>query len=587
MDSDTPSSSRVKFGALSIDPARNPAVIDTGTWDPGAAVTVLTASPVEPLRELCEAIRDERPLPMMSAITPYEGSIARKEASAFALAGLVDGQHVLLEFHGRGEPRQFPGGLADVGLTDDWAMTIHPTDTATLHRYLREIAPTKGPRALGDTPRLGVGNRMSKAGWPAVFRAMESHGFAANAIQNSIRELNLLSDLVEGRPAEKSYYPGFGMIEAGHTGSTTVGLWVCGVLEALKYPTALRFGADADHLPVRRGPDGLSRANRYLEACRYYTFFTIDLSDILDYAALREPSDPDAASRAEAAIGDPTLHRQMVAYHKGPKRVGSQSYQLSEALIDRMVGKYWQALAALEEVDTHLRRIKEGEPYDLEFTMDEHPPEVPAFDCLTSAEECLFVAGELRRRAVPVTHLAPNVGIEKGFDYRGPDGLEGFERRVATLGEITAAHDLLIDIHSADDLSAPTRGAIRRATGGRLHYKVSPMPQVLFAGVLEDFDPGLFREWWNDAVTYAREEAAAGSPFASWCLEQLGPAGPRRPSHRDSVFHHYGFRFVGRRDAQGQFLHRERLYSLPKDFYQAYENRVVAYLAGLADELLA
>ena len=77
------------------------------------------------------------------------------------------------------------------------------------------------------------------------------------------------------------------------------------------------------------------------------------------------------------------------------------------------------------------------------------------------------------------------------------------------------------------------------------------MLQLIFAGVLEDVHPDLFREWWDDAVAYAREEAP-GSPFAavvprpSW-----RDGGDRAPSHRDAVFHHYGFRFVGRRDPRG------------------------------------
>jgi len=587
MNSNASARSTVRRGALTIDPAKNPAVLDTCTWDPRAAVAVLTQSPVEPLDELRRAIRDGRPPPTISAITPFMGSIAHKGESAFVLGELPDGQYVFLEFHPSDQPSQLSGVLGDTRLNDSETVGIHPTDAATLHLYLREIDPAKGPRALGDTPRIGVGVRMSRACWPAIFRAMESRGFAANAIQNSARELNLLSSLVEGRPAERSYYTGFGMIEAGHTGSTFEGLWLCGVIEAVKYPTALRFGADADHIPVRRGPDGLSRAERYLEVCRNYTFFTIDLADILDYVALRERADSRAADRAARVIGDTTLHRQVVAYHKGPTRVGSRSYRLPEPLVDRMVGKYWLALDALEQVDAHLRDVKEGEQYDLEFTIDEHPPEVAAFDCLTSEEECVFVASELRRRGLPVTHVAPNVGIEKGFDYRGGDGLEGLENRVHILSEILAAHGLLIDIHSADDLSGPTRSVIRRATGGRLHYKISPTPQILFAEVLEDFDPGLFREWWNDAVAYAQGEAATGSAFAAWCLTQLEAAAPQQPSHRDPVFHHYGFRFVGRRDAQGQFLNRERIYSLSKDFYEAYEDRLVAYLGGLADELLA
>jgi hypothetical protein len=260
---------------------------------------------------------------------------------------------------------------------------------------------------------------------------------------------------------------------------------------------------------------------------------------------------------------------------------------MSEPLVDRMIGKYWAAFEALAEVDAHLGGLKNAEPYDLEFTIDEHPPEIAAFDCLTTDEECLFVVNELRRRELPVTHLAPNAGMEKGFDYRGADGLAGLERRLASLTELIAAHGMLVDIHSADDLTAPTRAAIRRATGGKLHYKISPMPQIVFAGALEDVHPGLFREWWEDAVAYAREEAAAGSAFAAWCLAELEAKDGPSPSHRDRVFHHHSFRFVGRRDAHGQFINRERFYSLSAEFHRLHDDRLAAYLGGLADELLA
>ena len=59
-----------------------------------------------------------------------------------------------------------------------------------------------------------------------------------------------------------------------------------------------------------------------------------------------------------------------------------------------------------------------------------------------------------------------------------------------------------------------------------------------------------------------------------------------RPSHHDQVFHHFCFRFVGRRGAGGQFLNRDRFYSLSDEFYSADENRLAGYLEGLAEELL-
>ena len=173
--------------------------------------------------------------------------------------------------------------------------------------------------------------------------------------------------------------------------------------------------------------------------------------------------------------------------------------------------------------------IRAGEPYDLELAIDEHPPELAPFDCLTSEDECAFVLGEVARRGLPVTHLAPNVGVEKGFDYRGADGLEGLERRIASVVEVAGARGVIVDIHSADDLTAPTRAAIRRATKGRLHCKVSPVPQVLFAEILEQVHPDLFADWWSDAVRYAQESAGTGSRFAAACIAELGTKASPRP----------------------------------------------------------
>ncbi len=143
---------------------------------------------------------------------------------------------------------------------------------------------------------------MTTAVWPAIWQAMAQGGFAANAIQNSVRELNFLETLLEGRPAEKNIAFGFGTIETGYTGSSYEGLWVAGVLDALKHGASSRYGADADHIQVKRGADGLARAQRLLEATRYYSFYTLDVSDVLDYGALSASA---AAGTAYPGIQDP------------------------------------------------------------------------------------------------------------------------------------------------------------------------------------------------------------------------------------------------------------------------------------------
>jgi hypothetical protein len=49
---------------------------------------------------------------------------------------------------------------------------------------------------------------------------MTKYDFAANAIQNSLRELNLLDDVLAGKPPHTNYLFSFGSIDEGHTGST-------------------------------------------------------------------------------------------------------------------------------------------------------------------------------------------------------------------------------------------------------------------------------------------------------------------------------------------------------------------------------
>jgi len=531
----------MKFGAIEIDPAKNPAILDTATWNPKGAWDIFCQLDEQYWRSgKYLAPRSTRGFPVNEHCVPYVASCARHQATVFFLAGLRDGQQVFISIGpdapavsprlSAGDPGQWPG-LTAIGkklLGDGNCAAIYKTDAAVIDRYCRLISPDKGPKALGATPRLGIGSRMSTCAWPGVWQAMDRCGFSANAIQNSVRELNLLEDVLAGRPACTNYLPGFGALEEGHTGSTFEGLWVAGVLEALKTDTRPRYGADADHIMVKRGTQGISQAKRVIDGARYYTFFTLDVSDILDYAATERPA-----------------------------------------------GKYWPALEALGELYNHIKSLKDGVPFDLELSIDESPPEVGTFESVTTDEELLFLVLEMQRRQIPLTHIAPNFGIEKGLDYRGPDGLEGLEQRVHKLHHIAAEHGVILDCHSGDDLKSITRKVMGRASNGQIHFKISPALQIIFAEALNDFDPERFRFWWDDTLDYARREAAG-------CYESSGNA---EPSARHAVFRRYCFATVGRRDAHGQFIHREKFYALPGDFYREYQRRVEYYLCEVAADV--
>ncbi len=574
----------MKFGQLELDPAVNPGVLDTGTWDRPLAWTTLEAANCD-WPAVKRAAAGEQVLPGNDRLKAHGPSVVCRPEAVFFLASLPDGQDVFLRIGCEEEPpllgpplgrRRLPAG--------DW-VSAFPTDAAVVDRFCRKLKPEKGPRALGATPRLGVGTRMTTAVWPAIFETMQKRNLAANALQNSVRELNLLDDLVAGRPPEKNYSTGIGTVECGWTGSTYEGLWTSGVLAALKLEGTPRYGADADHLQVKRGPDGLGRAQRLIRAARYYSFYTLDLADVLNYAALNERSASAAEEHLARAIPDAVERRGFLEYHTQALRFGGVTCRLDAPAVGRFVGKYWDALQMLDELARYIASLKEDPQFDLELTIDEHPPEVAAYDCLTTNEEVLFLAREIRRRGLPVSHLAPNFGQEKGRDYGCPDGLAGLTSRVATQLHVAEEFDLMLDVHSGDDLGRATRRVFGRATGGRLQFKVSPMLQLIFAELLQELHPELFQRWWDDALAYARREADQGSVVARECLARLQTSALPRPSPKQAVFHHFSFPFVGRRDGQGRFVHRHEFYTLSPAFYRAHHARIAAYLGELADDL--
>ncbi len=440
-------------------------------------------------------------------------------------------------------------------LTEELFLAVYASDLATIRRYIGTLRPDKGPRAMGAVPRLGIGTRMSTSVWPGIWQAMDEGQFTSNAIQNSVRELNLLEDVLAGRPPRSNYLYGFGTLDEGHTGSTFEGLWVAGVIEALKTDTHPVYGADADHITIRRGPGGLARAKRIIDAARDYTFFTLDVSDIIDYKA------QTLQCSTPAPGGDPSRGR--LGY------------------IDR---KYGAALDVVAELAAHIKNLKADAPFDLELSIDECPPGMTASACLTTEAELTFLAEELRRRGIPMTHIAPNVGIVKGQDYDAA-GLVEFGERLRRLHAIAVDSDIMLDIHSGDDLSAAARQAIGRATEGRNHFKVSPSLQVIFGQVLWECDRERFQLWWDDTLTYARREAAAGSGFAVRCLREYESGGDPAPSPHHAVFHHYNFASVGRRDQHGQFVNRPMFYSLPAEFYRQYHDRIRRFLCDVAADV--
>ena len=257
---------------------------------------------------------------------------------------------------------------------------------------------------------------------------------------------------------------------------------------------------------------------RVIEAARYYTFFTIDVADVLSFESMERKGEGELLLCQK--VTDEKERQDILSYHREPVRIGARQYRLDGDIVGRCVGKYWRSLESVSALVRRISALREGSPFDLEFAFDEHPPEIPGPSCISEEAEVIFVARELTRRGLPVTHIAPNFGIEKGFDYRLADGLPGLQARMEHIHHIAEEMGYMLDIHSADDLSEDSRRVIRRATGGRLHYKISPMLHFIFAEVIRDYYPDIFLRWWNDAFDYARGRGGEGLTACRPCLSE-------------------------------------------------------------------
>ncbi len=583
----------MRFGKIEIEPRTNPAVLDTATWEPKSAWDTVCAVDEPYWNMLVKAVREGHSLPIDQRCIVFAGSCAEYRASVFFLACLPDGQQVFIALgtpyselttDGKDSPLGMP--ISSRSLKDGTCLAVYRTDSATVDRYVSLIRPDKGPKALGTTPRLGVGSRMTIAAWPGVWRAMEKFNFFANPIQNSVREVILLDDLLAGRQPRYNYLANFGKVPEGHTGSTFEGLWLAGVLEVLKAASSPPFGADADHITVRREANAIDHAKRVIEAAHRYTFFTLDVSDLLNYDAMEASSESASLEYLSNYIAKPKQQSEVLTYHTDKRYFTGREYRLDKATVGRLISKYWKALDAVEQLSGYISSVKNGAPFDLELSIDETPPGIDAFTCLTTDIELMFLLLELQRRQTPVTHIAPNFGVEKGLDYRGQDGLNALEKRIRKLYDISCEFGLMLDCHSGDDLKSATRQVFGRATQGNIHFKVSPALQVIFAETMNDIDPRYFSFWWDDTLDYARREAAAGSVFAAECLRQYETDADPAPSPRHAVFHYYNFASVGRRDSKGQFIHREKFYDLSAEFYREYQKRICEYLREVAADVL-
>jgi hypothetical protein len=590
----------VEINGIYLDPAANPAVLDTVTWDEAAAIAELDKAELT-LKTLAGVIRTAElagelaklkdtvahavsPADFITIATP---SIVERDGTIYALATLNDGQKVFITVRGFTAPAILPSIWArtfDVPESCKLTVSASPVNVATARTFVSAIAHKFGPVALGATPRLGIGNRQSTTVWPGIFEALRKTGITAEIIQNSAwRELAPVSFILSPPASEITYLPGHGSLNIGHTGSSIQGLWLAGVVSAIEAGFDQKYGADLDHIPVKTADaEGLAKAKGLIEAGRHFTFFTLDTSFLFDLGALKlAGSDLDAAfAKAVPADAQAAL---LASYNNRPANAAAEHWPASETAVKQLAAAYWVSIEAAAEMYNHIVSLKEGESFDFEFSLDEGLE-------ITEPVEQTFVLNELKKRGVRVTFIAPNVGFEKRVDYRKPDGLPGLADRVSKMNDIARAYGALLDFHSGSDKAPETYQTIAKAGNG-VKLKVSGKLQLIFSEVMADVDPEFFNQWWDWTLGSAKAEAERGSDVAKTYVAKVeerraAEGASFKKSPKDLFFTDFSFGMVGAKDEKGQFMFRDKFYAVSEEFRKEYTKRNVEYLEKLAKDLL-
>lgn len=236
------------------------------------------------------------------------------------------------------------------------------------------------------------------------------------------------------------------------------------------------FGSDADHLKTADAVDQCIAAG--------YTGFTLDPGDHVDNAAHTD----DSATLHAKYVALPwdaleTTPAEMQQRYAGSSPAGD----ITEIMIWRAICKYGRALVHVVQLARHIATQMNGQPYDLEISVDET-------DTPTSPAEHFMIASELRRLGVTFHGLAPRfVGrFEKGVDYIGD--LDMFEADFVCHAQI--ARELgpyKLSIHSGSDKFS-LYPIIARHTGPYVHLKTAGTSWLEALRVIARHDRRLFRE---------------------------------------------------------------------------------------------
>lgn len=468
-----------------------------------------------------------------SGFDVYEKSIHKTSGPDPATVFMAkDGEEIVIvaEYGAGGNPG-FTG--TDLGNGKIKAPLSHENAVA-----LRRLFPFTAPsRVLRKDRSFGLGDRLGIA-TPGHIKLFEAYDAYPVFAQQSIRELNLTNRTYED------------------------------VLDVVSF-TVFRenfqkgFGADGDHLKTVKDVEyALSLG---------FTMITLDCSDHIKTGITAENAPPLPSKYADKFLG--------------------KNFDLGEETVLSFTGSELKRIAAIYgeaidfAVDMYNRFLADGK-YEADFEISIDETSTP-----TTPLEHFFVARELLDAGVSFATIAPRFcgEFQKGIDYIGD--LPRFDREIKIHAVIARHLGYKLSIHSGSDKFS-VFPSIGRETRSIFHVKTAGTNWLEAMRVAALIDPGLYRE--VHAYALSAFEEARKYYHVTTDLNKIPPLAALGDKELPDLFNNndarqlihitYGL-ILNKKNPDGSFLFKDRLYKLWKDHEHVYSQALVKHIGKHLDLL--
>ncbi|MDD4220026.1 MAG: tagaturonate epimerase family protein [Sphaerochaetaceae bacterium] len=411
-------------------------------------------------------------------------------------------------------------------------------------QVLRKLFPFTAPiRVLHKDRTIGVGDRLGVA-TPGHIRVFQKYDAYPIFAQQSIRELNL---------TQRTY--------ADVLDAATFAVYRDGYRKG--------FGADGDHLKT---PAEVEMALKL-----GYTMITLDCSEHMH-------NEFEAMPLAE-------LEKKYIAKPELEKKYIGKTFELEEGVAITFDAESFKRMAmvygeVLDFATSMYQQFFTDGTYNADFEISIDETTTP-----TTPLQHFFIANELTLRGVKVATLAPRFcgEFQKGVDYIGD--IQQFEAELRVHAAIARHFGYKLSLHSGSD-KFMVFSIFGKLTKGRFHVKTAGTNWLEAMKLVAMVDPDLYRE--IHAFALSKFDEVTQYYHVTTDITRIPEVSTLADKDLVKLFNHNDARqlihitygpILSTKNADGEYLFKDRLYRLWKEYEEQYANLLFVHIGRHCEKL--